>query len=917
MINEPLKDAVEKISAKTPVGSLLRTADWERVPLALRERAQFSAGVESVRVLQTIQDRIQGQIQQQREQLGGGKEATFDRSSFIDALREIAIDEGLTPADPDKRGTIEDITSVPRLGLIYDTQIAQAQGYARWKLDQSEGALLLWPAQEFTRVEDRAEPRTDWPKRFAEAAQAVGDDGALRVQRETGRMIGLKNSPLWAALSRFGTPWPPFDFGSGMGFEDIDREEAVALGLLGEKEIIEGAEKDFNDGLQASAKGLSPELLDKLKEQFGKQIRVEGDSIWWRGDRKGKALVKPKPAPEPEPEPLPAVPAAKFPDSLANLETVRGLGGSTGATLVRDPKTGRQFVLKRGNSPAHIREEFAADQIYRALGVAVPDARLFEEGGNPAKLAEFVPGQTLAQFLKSADAGQKAATLAKLQEHFAADALLGNWDVAGLSLDNILVDESGKPWRIDNGGSLRFRAQGTEKTAAEWNEFPTELWTLRDTATNAQTAQAFGGLTIYDIARQIDSLKPEALDAAPAEVKATLVARLEQLRSLGRKALEYEGSAFVAPHADRVTREILRLREAGLSQQFTPALKMANPNVSKGQSVIFVDPQGRAFDHLRAAKGGSGEAPDKTTQTFNTIVAAAKTVNGHHAKSDTSYNAAKLEAAAKLKPELETLAAKGSAQEKKMAAHYLGALDAIDKAKGNLAAKVPMVTPFKMKAAKASKDQTLIERLSDHMDANGGDWKVIQEWAASQAGSSKSGRSQALKRWLFERLNAKEDEFWDLPGRAPLDEERGKWGAKYERSFEIFHGFVQEMLANIDFSGNDRKARTMRIIRTESTSTAVPFKKGQWGVYRRGVNESGSVATPFSSGPRTVTIVPHVRITSSYFMERNPGKGGDLLLGDDENEFTYMAHGLKALNLGQDADIKADAGSDQSQWPNP
>ena len=304
MINEPLKDAVEKISAKTAVGSLLRTADWERVPLALRERAQFSAGVESVRVLQTIQDRIQGQIQQQREQLGGGKEAIFDRSSFIDALREIAIDEGLTPADPDKRGTIEDITSVPRLGLIYDTQIAQAQGYARWKLDQSEGALLLWPAQEFTRVEDRAEPRTDWPKRFAEAAQAVGDDGALRVQRETGRMIGLKNSPLWAALSRFGTPWPPFDFGSGMGFEDIDREEAVALGLLGEKEVIDGAEKDFNEGLQASAKGLSPELLDKLKEQFGKQIRVEGDSIWWRGDRKGKALVKPAgAAPETEPDP--------------------------------------------------------------------------------------------------------------------------------------------------------------------------------------------------------------------------------------------------------------------------------------------------------------------------------------------------------------------------------------------------------------------------------------------------------------------------------------------------------------------------------------------------------------------------------------------------------------------------------------
>lgn len=917
---EPLKDAVEKISAKTPVGSTLRTAEWERVPLALRERAQFSAGVESVRLLQAIQDRISGEIAQRREQLGGGNEATFDRSSFIDAIREIGREEGLTPQDPDKVGGLQDITSIRRLGLIYDTQIAQAQGYARWKLDQTEGGLLLWPASEFTRVESRADPREDWPKRFAEAAQAVGDDDALRIQRETGRMIARKDSPLWSALSRFGTPWPPFDFGSGMGLEDIDREEALELGLISPGEQPQSSEQEFNDGLQASVKGLSPELIDKLKEQFGKQIRIEGETAWWRGDRKGKALVKLKPVPAPEPEPAPPAPApvGKFPTNLAQLETVRGLGGSTGATLVRDPNSGRQFVLKRGNSAAHIREEFAADQLYRALGVPVPDARLFEEGGSPAKLAEFVPGQTLAQFLKGATAEQKAATLAKLQQHFVADALLGNWDVAGLGLDNILVDESGTPWRIDNGGSLRFRAQGAAKTATEWNEFPTELWTLRDAATNGQTAQAFDGLTIYDIARQIDSLKVEGLDSAPAELRPVLTARLEQLKSIGRKAGEYEGSQFVATHADQVTREIMGLRVAGISQQFAPALKMANPNVTRGQSVIFLDAEGRAFDHLRASQSGTSAPPDKSTQMFNTIVGAAKTVNGHHAKSDTSYNAGKLEAAAKLKPELVELAANGSAQEKKMAKHYLGALEDIEKAKGNLAAKVPTVTAFKLRAAKRTQDTTLIERLSDYMDASGGDWKVIQEWAESQAGSSKSSRSTALKRWLMDRLTGvKPEDFWDPPGTAQLQAERQKWGAKYDRSFQIFHGFVQEMLANIEFSGNDRTARTMRILRTENTSGAIPFKKGKSGVYRRGVNESGSVATPFSSGVRTVTIVPHVRVTSSYFMERNPGKGGDLLLGDGENEFTYMAHGLKALNLGRDADIKADAGSDQSQWPNP
>lgn len=46
-----------------------------------------------------------------------------------------------------------------------------------------------------------------------------------------GRMVALKSAPVWTNLSRFGRPYPPFDYGSGMGMEDIGREEAVELGL--------------------------------------------------------------------------------------------------------------------------------------------------------------------------------------------------------------------------------------------------------------------------------------------------------------------------------------------------------------------------------------------------------------------------------------------------------------------------------------------------------------------------------------------------------------------------------------------------------------------------------------------------------------------------------------------------------------
>jgi len=82
-------------------------------------------------------------------------------------------------------------------------------------------------------------------------------------------------------LSRFGVPWPPFDFGSTRELEDVDREEAVSGGLMKDDQVIEPSVPDFNSGLEASVKGLSPGMLDVLKTHFGPQISVEGESVRW------------------------------------------------------------------------------------------------------------------------------------------------------------------------------------------------------------------------------------------------------------------------------------------------------------------------------------------------------------------------------------------------------------------------------------------------------------------------------------------------------------------------------------------------------------------------------------------------------------------------------------------------------------
>lgn len=276
----PLEEAVAAIDAKTPLGSTLRSAEWERVPVALRQRAQFSAGVESARVLQAIQDRLAAELKQQREQLTNGNQATFDRSSFIDSVRAIARDEGLTPVQEELRGGLQDITSIPRLGLIYDMQQAQAAGFARHKLDTSEGALALYPAYRLG-ASTANEPRPDewWERRWFESGNATAWEGAAREG-----FVALKTSPIWRALSRFGTPWQPFDWGSTRQLEEVDYDEAVALGLIApDFAPVAGSEggEDFNASLQASVSGLDAGMVNQLANFFGAAVKFVGDTVKW------------------------------------------------------------------------------------------------------------------------------------------------------------------------------------------------------------------------------------------------------------------------------------------------------------------------------------------------------------------------------------------------------------------------------------------------------------------------------------------------------------------------------------------------------------------------------------------------------------------------------------------------------------
>lgn len=283
---QPLAEAVARISGKTPIGALLKSADWENIPADLRERAFFTATITSAEFLAEAQKGLLEMAQMARR--NGGSGALQNETALIADLQAKAKSLGLGPDDPLKAGTLEDITSLKRLTLMVRHNMQSIQEHAKWKAEQDPLVLDAYPAQELVRIEPRDVPRgkrrgadgalydvpqEGWPARWQAAGGRLID----------GRMIALKSDSIWTKISRFGVPWPPFDFESGMGLEDRSREEAEALGLLTPDTQITIPETRLNAELEASVENLSPKFQRALDLIFEDQVQIVDGRAVWRG----------------------------------------------------------------------------------------------------------------------------------------------------------------------------------------------------------------------------------------------------------------------------------------------------------------------------------------------------------------------------------------------------------------------------------------------------------------------------------------------------------------------------------------------------------------------------------------------------------------------------------------------------------
>ncbi len=305
--------------------------------------------------------------------------------------------------------------------------------------------------------------------------------------------------------------------------------------------VVEGVEA-FNYSIDFT----TGNTVDAQQAQIEATLKALNKSL----DQLGLKAAKPKPKPA-------AVAAGAAKPQMKDLKHVQDLAGSTKPYKAKHATTGEHWVVKSLSASdmteAHMRSEALTDQLYRAAGFDVPESMMLDDVTGPAKVSKWIEdGETLSDWQRGRSAAEVEAMYDQISEGFVADALFANHDVAGMTFDNIFI-ANGKPYRIDNGGGLTFRAQGAAKRP--WGPEVGELLTMRDPQYGNVNASIYKNINDKKINDQIERLvqrRERILGLVDdPELRGTLAARLDYLearlpkqkgprRPRGARRAEYE-----------------------------------------------------------------------------------------------------------------------------------------------------------------------------------------------------------------------------------------------------------------------------------------------------------------------------------------------------------------------------------------
>lgn len=129
----------------------------------------------------------------------------------------------------------------------------------RWEHRTQRSTVFSFPAWELCLGGFWFESLEDWQSRWSDAGGRFYE----------GRMIAPKWSEVWNSLSLLvpdttGFPYPPFSTRSCVTWSDIDRDEAILLGLFSEAELQANLPGKPESIIGKDGKPLPNELIDRL-----------------------------------------------------------------------------------------------------------------------------------------------------------------------------------------------------------------------------------------------------------------------------------------------------------------------------------------------------------------------------------------------------------------------------------------------------------------------------------------------------------------------------------------------------------------------------------------------------------------------------------------------------------------------------
>jgi hypothetical protein len=172
---------------------------------------------------------------------------------------------------------------------------------------------------------------------------------------------------------------------------------------------------------------------------------------------------------------IPDVPAPKIPTTTAphviDAKVVLGIQTGKPAGSNQKPPSGfwtgtdsKKRYVKLYDNPEQVYSELVANKIYRDLGVPVPETSVAVRTNSKTGAQEFlIVTEIIENKGTIGNLGMTKAQATEIVDGFLVDTWLANYDAVGTGLDNVVVGTDGKIYRIDQGGSMFFRAQGKLK----------------------------------------------------------------------------------------------------------------------------------------------------------------------------------------------------------------------------------------------------------------------------------------------------------------------------------------------------------------------------------------------------------------------------------------------------------------------